>query len=91
MTDDLVAMVRAAQHDGRGLCGGLCGELADRVEALTARAEAAEADAARFRAACAPLGSAMYFMDDSASDEDVCIISAKTIKDIRAALKGEQK
>ena len=56
-----------------------------------ARAEAAEAREARLRAACAPLGPAMYFMDDRASDEDVCIISAKTVKDIRAALKGEQK
>lgn len=79
MTDNLVARARAAQRD------------IHRIEALTARAEAAEAREARLRAACAPLGSAMYFMDDRASDEDVCIISAKTVKDIRAALKGEQK
>ena len=59
--------------------------------AAVARAEAAEAREARLRAACAPLGPAMYFMDDRAPDEDVCIISAKTVKDIRAALKGEQK
>ena len=79
MTDNLVARARAAQRD------------IHRIEALTARAKAAEAREARLRAACAPLGPAMYFMDDRASDEDVCIISAKTVKDIRAAMKGEQK
>lgn len=104
MTDDLVERLRDLGIRSANLA-------ADRIEALTARAEAAEArdkecherwidcqekrmaliaDAARLRAACAPFGSAMYFMDDSASDEDVCIISAKTVKYIRAALKGGQ-
>ena len=83
MTDNLVERLRDLGIRSADLA-------ADHIEVLTVRAEAAEAREARLRAACAPLGPAMYFMDDSASDEDVCIISAKTVKDIRAALKGEQ-
>lgn len=90
MNDDLVRKLRliGTRASYRPL---MYHTAADRIEALTARAEAAEAREARLRAACEPLGPAMYFMDDRASDEDVCIISAKTVKDIRAALKGEQK
>ncbi|MFN7883206.1 MAG: hypothetical protein ACK5PF_09370 [bacterium] len=47
MTDDLVARARAAQRDGH------------RIEARTARAEAAEADAARLREALKPFATVL--------------------------------
>jgi len=97
--DRLCAVVKA--DPARVVWDGSDGSLNDETDALIWRIlrhdedddgrTSAERDAARLRAACAPLGSAMYFMDDSASDEDVRIISVKTVKDIRAALKGEQK